>query len=168
MTNIRILTCAIWTLGLGSPVAAQEVERTYPTSGSPIASSVTAPAGSEIIFFSGQLPDIADRTAQPGTMAAYGDTETQSEATFAKIAALLGTHGLTMADVVSMTVYLVAPPGSDRMDFAGMMRAYNRYFGTPQQPHRPARSTVQVAGLAGPGFLVEIEVTAVRLGGSGT
>lgn len=149
-------------LGVVSPVAAQDVERVYPTPGAAIASTVTVPAGSEIIFLSGQLPDVADETAQAGTTAAYGDTETQSESTFAKIAALLGTQGLSMGDVVSMTVYLVAPPGSDRMDFAGMMRAYNRYFGTPEQPDRPSRSTVQVAGLAGRGFLVEIEVTAVR------
>ncbi|WP_396592814.1 RidA family protein [Brevundimonas sp. R86498] len=144
------------------PAQAQEIERTYPGPNAFIASTVTVPAGSEIIFLSGQLPSVADPAAPAGTVAAYGDTEAQSESTFNKIRALLETRGLTMADVVSMTVYLVAPPGSERMDFAGMMRAYSRHFGTPDQPNRPSRSTVQVAGLAGPGFLVEIEVTAAR------
>ena len=166
MKSNRMIAMAACALGAGSPVAAQEVERTYPTPAAAIASTVTVPAGSEIIFLSGQLPDVADETAEAGTTAVYGDTETQAESTFAKIAALLGARGLSMGDVVSMTVYLVAPPGSDRMDFAGMMRAYNRYFGTPEQPDRPSRSTVQVAGLAGRGFLVEIEVTAVRSPGS--
>ena len=46
------------------------------------------------------------------------------------------------------------------MDFAGMMTAYREYFGTQAQPMRPARSTMQVAGLVDPGWLVEIEVTA--------
>ena len=48
------------------------------------------------------------------------------------------------------------------MDFAGMMRGYRAYFGTPQQPLKTARSTMQVAGLVDPGWLVEIEVTAAR------
>jgi enamine deaminase RidA (YjgF/YER057c/UK114 family) len=43
-----------------------------------------------------------------------------------------------------------------------MMRAYRERFGTPEQPNKPARSTMQVAGLVDPGWLVEIEVTAAR------
>ena len=91
----------------------------------------------------------------------------EAEQEFARWVAALplgqGQHlGLTMGDVVSMTVYLMAAPGSERMDFAGMMKAYGKYFGTPEQPNRPSRSTVQVAGLAGPGFLIEVEVTAAR------
>lgn len=162
MTHPLALATAVCLLGAALPATAQEIERTYPSPTAFIASTVTVPEGSEIIFLSGQLPNVADPNAEAGTVAAYGDTETQSESTFAKIAALLATRDLTMGDVVSMTVYLVAPPGADRMDFGAMMRAYNRYFGTPEQPNRPSRSTVQVAGLAGPGFLVEIEVTAAR------
>ena len=41
-----------------------------------------------------------------------------------------------------------------------MMSAYREFFGTAAQPNRPARSTMQVAGLVDPGWLVEIEVTA--------
>jgi enamine deaminase RidA (YjgF/YER057c/UK114 family) len=48
------------------------------------------------------------------------------------------------------------------MDFAGFMKAYTQYFGTPEQPNLPARSAVQVAGLAAPGMLVEIEVILAR------
>jgi hypothetical protein len=49
-----------------------------------------------------------------------------------------------------------------RTDFAGMMHGYPLFFGRSVQPNLPARSTVQVAGLASPGYPVEIEVTAVR------
>jgi enamine deaminase RidA (YjgF/YER057c/UK114 family) len=66
-------------------------------------------------------------------------------------------------DVTMMRVYLVAPPGAERMDFAGMMRAYKEMFGTADQPNKPARVTVQVAALAAPQFLVEIEVEAAKV-----
>ena len=45
-----------------------------------------------------------------------------------------------------------------------MMTAYREVFGTAGQPNRPARSTMQVAGLVDPGWLVEIEVTAAAPG----
>ena len=48
------------------------------------------------------------------------------------------------------------------MDFDGFMAAYTQFFGTKEQPNLPARSTVQVAGLAQPGVMVEIEVQLVR------
>jgi len=48
------------------------------------------------------------------------------------------------------------------MDFAGMKEAYGQVFGTPDQPGRPARATIQVAGLVDEGQLVEIAAVAVR------
>ena len=62
-----------------------------------------------------------------------------------------------------MHVYLVGDPAmGGKMDFGGMMAAYKRHFGTVDQPNRPVRATVQVAALVAPGFLVEIEVIAVK------
>jgi enamine deaminase RidA (YjgF/YER057c/UK114 family) len=62
-----------------------------------------------------------------------------------------------------MRIYMVSDPTKDgHMDFAGMMAGYKQFFGTPDQPNKPARSTVQVAGLAAPGPSMEIEVTAAR------
>ncbi|MEA2756413.1 MAG: hypothetical protein QOJ54_2702 [Aliidongia sp.] len=43
------------------------------------------------------------------------------------------------------------------MDFAGFQNAYTKYFATPTQPNKPARTTVQVSALASPGYLIEIE-----------
>ena len=42
------------------------------------------------------------------------------------------------------------------------MEAYTQFFGTPGQPNLPSRSAVQVAGLASPGMLVEIEVILAK------
>jgi enamine deaminase RidA (YjgF/YER057c/UK114 family) len=42
------------------------------------------------------------------------------------------------------------------------MAAYREFFGTAAQPNLPARSVMQVGALVAPGWLVEIEVTAVR------
>ena len=68
-----------------------------------------------------------------------------------------------MGDVVKMQVFLVGDPAKGgKMDFAGFMEGYTEHFGTAEQPNLPSRSVMQVAGLANPGFLVEIEVTAVR------
>lgn len=120
-----------------------------------IASNITVPAGYETVYFSGALPDA------PAAGAAPMDAEGQSNNVFAKIGANLKSQGLTEADVVSMTIFMVAPEGQ-RMDFAGMMRAYSKFYGTATQPNKPTRSTVQVAALASPTALIEVEVTAVR------
>ena len=68
------------------------------------------------------------------------------------------------ASLEEMTVFLVGDPEMDgKMDFAGFMRAYTKFFGTEEQPNKPARSAVQIAGLAGgPYMLVEVEAVIAR------
>ncbi len=127
----------------------------------PIASSIAVPPGYTTYYLSGQGADVADKNAAPMTLAAYGDTETQTRSALTKIQAELGKLGLTLADVVQMHVYLAADPKLGKMDFAGLMKAYTQFYGTAAQPALPTRSAFQVAALANPGWLVEIEVTAV-------
>lgn len=129
---------------------------------SPISSSVHVPAGSQLVYVSGAVPEAVDPAAPQGSVDRYGDTETQTRSVLGKIEQELAKHGLGLGDVVMMRVFLVAPPGQPRMDFAAMMRAYRERFGTPGQPNKPARSTMQVAGLVDPGWLVEIEATAAK------
>ncbi|MBN1236891.1 MAG: c-type cytochrome, partial [Gammaproteobacteria bacterium] len=75
----------------------------------------------------------------------------------------LASMGLRLGDVAKMTVFLVGDPVlGGRMDFDGFMAAYRQYFGTEEQPNLPARSAVQVTGLANEGMLVEIEVVLAR------
>lgn len=55
---------------------------------------------------------------------------------------------------------LVAQNG--KVDFAGFMKGYIKFFGTEAQQQLPIRSAVEVAALVNPGWLIEIEVSAVR------
>lgn len=141
--------------------SASEIVRTGPTDAA-IAATVALPANARLVYVSGTVPDAVNPAQAQGSVERYGDTEAQTRSVLGKIDAILKGQGLGMGDVVMMRVFLVAPPGQKAMDFAGMMRGYKQYFGTAAQPLKPARSTVQVAGLVDPGWLVEIEVTAAR------
>jgi enamine deaminase RidA (YjgF/YER057c/UK114 family) len=146
---------------LGTPAAAQDIRRVVPE-GAAIANSTEVPPGSRIVYISGTVPDPIDPAAPQGSVQRFGDTAAQTRSVLRTIAQRLQAHGMSLGDVVMMRVFLVAPPGTDQMDFAGMMTAYREFFGTAAQPNRPARSTMEVAGLVDPGWLVEIEVTAAR------
>jgi enamine deaminase RidA (YjgF/YER057c/UK114 family) len=129
----------------------------------PIAAAVEVPAGATTVYLSGMVPPLADATAPANTPAAYGDTQAQTVSVLKAIETQLTGIGLTMGDVVKMQVFLVGDPAMEgKMDFGGFMKGYVQFFGTEVQPKLPVRSTMQVAALANPGFLVEIEVTAVR------
>lgn len=145
--------------------AGDEVVRHKLPNGStfPISAAVEVPAGKTLVFLSGMVPTVADPAAPGNTVAAYGDTRTQTVAVLKVIEAQLKELGLGMGDVVKMQVFLVGDPDKGgKLDFAGMMQGYTQFFGTAEQPKLPVRSAMQVAALANPGFLVEIEVTAVR------
>ncbi|MFN3436052.1 MAG: Rid family hydrolase, partial [Sphingomonas sp.] len=80
-----------------------------------------------------------------------------------KIKAILHQHGYAMGDVIKLTVFVAGDPKlGGKMDFAGMNEGFKQFFGTPENPGTVARSTVQVAALAGPAYLVEIEATAAK------
>jgi enamine deaminase RidA (YjgF/YER057c/UK114 family) len=96
------------------------------------------------------------------TLEVYGDTKMQAARVLAKIQRALQDQGLDMKDVVKLTVFLAPDPNTGKLDFAGMQSEYLKYFGTPAQPNKPARSAFQVAALGAPWALVEIETIAVR------
>jgi len=156
-----ILLAALSLGAAGAP--AQDVRRMGAPE-APISASVELPQSSRLVYVSGTVPDPADANAPQGSAQRFGDTATQTRSVLRKIEAQLARHDLSMRDVVMMRVFLVAPPGQARMDFAGMMAAYREFFGTAAQPMRPARSTMQVSGLVDPGWLVEIEATAAAAG----
>jgi enamine deaminase RidA (YjgF/YER057c/UK114 family) len=143
--------------------AAEVVRHKIPGSDFPIAQAVEVPAGMTTVYVSGALASVADEKAPKGSVEAYGDTRTQTVSALQSIEKTLAGMDLKMSDVVKMQVFLVGDPGKDgKMDFKGFMEGYTQFFGTKDQPNLPARSVFQVAGLAGPGFLVEIEVIAAR------
>ncbi|MGC1306272.1 MAG: RidA family protein [Phormidesmis sp.] len=163
-TVLTVLMAVSLVVSLSVGVAAQTVIR-HPIPGSdfPIALAVEIPADATLVYLSGQVPAVTDETAEPGTIAAFGDTEAQTVNVLEKIQGILTELDLTMADVVKMQAFLVGDPGLEgRMDFAGFMAGYTQFFGTEEQPNLPSRSAMQVAGLVNPGWLVEIEVVALR------
>lgn len=148
-----------------SSTHAADVVRHPLTGGSkfPIARVVEVPVGKTLYFHSGITPMPLDVKAPAGSPEYWGDTRIQAVSVFGRIKESLDLLGLSFKDVVSMTAYLVGDPAKGgKMDFEGFMSAYTQFFGTPEQPNLPARSTVQVAGLAADGMLVEIEVTLAR------
>jgi enamine deaminase RidA (YjgF/YER057c/UK114 family) len=143
---------------LAAPAAAQVKHIQTPNAA--IASAVWV---GDMLYVSGQLPTPASAAdAAKGTPAVWGNTNAQADTTFKRIETILKEQGLGLGDVVMMRVYMIADPATGRMDFAGMNAAYAKYFGTAEQPNKPARTTVQVAALASQGPLLEIEVQAAR------
>jgi enamine deaminase RidA (YjgF/YER057c/UK114 family) len=147
---------AVFALGLAliaAAGAAQGADIVHTQSdASPIAKMVTVPAGATTYYLSGMVAPAAE-----------GDTKTQTVGALTEIKKALATQNLDMGDVVAMHVFLVGDPAKDgKMDFAGMMEGYKQFFGTKEQPNKPARSTVQVSALVGAGYLVEIEVIAAH------
>jgi len=163
-TVFAAATMAMTAAGASGVQAQSTIVRHGAQAASPILTGVIVPAGAETFYLSGQVPPVADATADPQTAAAYGDTKTQAIGIFRKIEALLKAQGYDLTDVVKLTVFLVGDPAlGGKQDFKGFSDAYAQFFGTAAQPNKVARSTVQVAALANAGFLVEIEATAVKV-----
>jgi len=140
------------------------VRNAIPGSSFPISQSVQVPAGADMIYMSGTVPQVINSDAEPRSRAAYGDMEAQTVSTLTELTKRLERLGLTMGDVIMMRAYLVGDPEMDgKLDFAGFMRGYTQFFGTEAQPNLPSRSAFQIAGLAVPAWLVEIEVVAAKV-----
>jgi 2-iminobutanoate/2-iminopropanoate deaminase len=100
------------------------------------------------VFLSGQLALDNAGNLLSGTVAE------QTRKALDRAQSLLKEGGLSLADVVKATVFLV-----DLKTFSEMNGVYAEFF--PQNP--PSRSTIQVAGLP-KGGAVEIELLAKRPG----
>ncbi|MDL2266905.1 RidA family protein [Desulfovibrio sp. OttesenSCG-928-G15] len=97
-----------------------------------------------MLYISGQVPyDSSDTLI--GT-----DITAQTEQTMKNLASLLDSAGLSMANVVKTTVYLV-----NWNDFSEFNAVYAKYM----NGNKPARATVQVGGLV-EGCLIEMEAIA--------
>ncbi|HEX7182668.1 MAG TPA: RidA family protein [Thermoanaerobaculia bacterium] len=79
-----------------------------------------------------------------------GGFEAQARQVLANLQQVLASAGCSFQDVVKATVYV-----ADLADFPKL----NALYGEAMGDHRPARSTVQVAGLP-KGALVEIDLVA--------
>ncbi|WP_375393649.1 Rid family hydrolase [uncultured Sphingomonas sp.] len=165
------IALALATLAAEPAMAQTMVVRHGNTPPGLILQGVTVMPGATMLFLSGMLAspvDPAKAKLPPAqmatlTMADFGDTKTQTISALAKIKASLAAHGFAMSDIIKLTVFVAGDPKlGGKMDFAGMNDGFKTAFGTAENPATVARSTVQVAALAGPNFLVEIEATAAK------
>ncbi len=109
----------------------------------------------DFIFVSGASARRPDNTIAGAEVDALGtarlDIRAQTEAVFARIAAILADHGAGLGDLVDLTCFLV-----NMNDFGGFNEVYNRLFG----PDGPTRTTVAVHQLPHPHLLVEVKALA--------
>lgn len=127
------------------------------------AEAIEIPGGARQLVLSGVGPVVIDASVEPGSVAAYGDTVTQTRCVIEQIAAVLQRHGYALGDVISMQALLVGDPAlGGAADFEGFSAVYNGYFGTAEQPRVPTRTRAQVIRLVPPGWLVEITAIAVK------
>ena len=99
-----------------------------------------------LLFVSGQGATV------PATGELVGpDVEAQTEQCLKNLEAILKAGGSDLQHVLRCGVFLL-----DMSEFKQMNAVYARMFGD----HRPARTTIQAAGLPGPGLRVEIDCIA--------
>ena len=106
----------------------------------------------EFLFISGTVGNDAS-----GHLVGVGDCEAQTRQTFANIKAIAAAVGASMDDVVKITCFLV-----DVADYAAYGKVRSETFGNSGPP---ASSTVMVAALVRPEFLVEVEAIVHVPGG---
>ena len=97
----------------------------------------------ELLFVSGQIAQGDD-----GQLVGGGDCTAQTRQVMSRIRAIVAAAGATMQDVVKITTFLV-----NLDDYPAFSGVRSETF--PSSP--PASSTVVVAALVRPEFLVEVE-----------
>jgi enamine deaminase RidA (YjgF/YER057c/UK114 family) len=159
LVSIKLHSLAALSL-MVSMTASAQTRREIPLPPSQNASNAVLPISGAVwagntLCVSGWLdPDLKTHT----------DTKSQTVGILADIQKFLESQKLTMGDVSMVHVYLGNNPATNgQPDFAGMMAGYTQFFGTKDQPNKPARTTLQVVlPAASRGALIEIDLTAVR------
>ena len=100
-----------------------------------------------LIFVSGQAG-----IDESGRTVAAGDLEAQGRQAFANLARVLGAAGATLSDVVKVTIMV-----TDMSQLDVIIKLREEYFSEPY----PADTLLQVARLAQPDWLIEIDAIAV-------
>jgi enamine deaminase RidA (YjgF/YER057c/UK114 family) len=113
-------------------------------------SQAVAASGKRTLYVSGQTAWDAERRLVGGA-----DLETQARQAFANLESVVAAAGATLDDVVALRIYVV----DYRPDkAAAIARAFRESFSGEV---KPACTWIGVAALADPGFLIEVEATAV-------
>jgi enamine deaminase RidA (YjgF/YER057c/UK114 family) len=113
-------------------------------------SQAVAASGTRTLYVSGQTAWDAKRQLVGGA-----DLAEQARQAFRNLQTVVEAGGGTISDVVSLRIYVVNY-GPDKAAAVG--NALRESF---DGPGRPATTWIGVVSLADPGFLIEIEATAV-------
>lgn len=103
-----------------------------------------------MVMTSGQIP------VNPATGEVSADIAEQARQSLENVKAVVEASGLTVADIVKMTVFV-----KDLNDFGTVNEAYGAFFDEHKVANYPARSCVEVARLP-KDVGIEIEAIAVR------
>jgi enamine deaminase RidA (YjgF/YER057c/UK114 family) len=104
--------------------------------------------GGRTVYISGQISLDAQ-----GRLVGAGDFEAQARQVFGNLALALASAGMTFGHVVRLGIYM-----TDLSHLATMRRIRDEYINTAQPP---ASTLLQVAGLALPGLMFEVDAVAV-------
>jgi enamine deaminase RidA (YjgF/YER057c/UK114 family) len=165
MTRLKSVLVAGTVLALctASGAMGQTVTHNQENANSPFASAVIVPPGFTTYYISGSGPTVINTNAPKDSIESFGDTAAQTRTTLEGLKAKMDKLGITFGDVVQARVYLAADPmNGGKMNSAAMNDTWMKFFGTPAQPNKPARATIQAANLVKLGALVEIEFVAVK------
>ena len=105
---------------------------------------ILVPEGQQLVFCSGQLGILPDKTVPP-------DCAGQTRICFDSIAAILAEANMTLANIVRINAFVTR-----REHLADYMAVRNTLFSEPY----PASTLMIVSGFARPEFVVEIEAIA--------
>ncbi len=162
----HLMIPAIALVSLLAPVCANaQVARIKRNPASLILDAAKVSAGTDLLYLSGQLAspvDPAKPMSEIKSLEDMGDTKAQTISALGKIKAIVESQGMTMSDVIKLTLFVAADPRLGKMDFAGANEGFKTVFGTAENPFTVARSTFQVAALVGPYYLIEIEAIAAK------
>lgn len=117
-----------------------------PNAPKPVGPYSSAMIVGNLVYVSGQSG------RDPVTDAVADDIEAQTEQVLTNIRTILEAAGSSLSKVVRCGVFL-----TDMNEFRRMNAVYERMFAG----HKPARTTVAVSELPGPGLRVEIDAVAV-------
>ena len=104
--------------------------------------------GARLLYGAGQIGVAEDGRVGAGI-------EEQARLVWRNIGEVLAGAGMTIPDIVQLTMYLV-----NRDDVASARAVREEVLGD----HRPASTLAYVAGLAGPDWLIEIDFVAAKVG----
>jgi 2-iminobutanoate/2-iminopropanoate deaminase len=113
-------------------------------------SQAVVASGGQTLYVSGQVAWDSQKRLVGGT-----DLEEQARQAFTNLRAVVEASGATLADVVSLRIYIVDYRPEKALPVG---RVFREFFSGDV---KPASTWVGVAALADPGLLIEVEATAV-------